>query len=95
MARTTTTKTSAKVPAKAVAAPKTTKPVAGAAPSRRGRPTRFLREVRTEMSKVTWPPRQELVQATMVVIVAVAIAAAYIGVWDLVWSGLVNLVRVG
>lgn len=56
---------------------------------------RFLREVRVEMSKVTWPPRQELIQATMVVIVAVTIAAAYIGVLDLVWSSLVNLARLG
>lgn len=56
---------------------------------------RFLREVRIEMSKVTWPPRQELIQATMVVIVAVVIAAAYIGVCDLIWSSLVNLARLG
>ncbi len=54
---------------------------------------RFLREVRIEMGKVTWPPRPELIQATSVVIVAVAIAAAYIGLLDLVWSSLVNLVR--
>src|SRR5680860_1769265 len=60
-----------------------------------GRVRTFLREVITELGKVTWPPRSELLQATMVVMVAVAIAAAYIGVWDLVWSGLVNLVRVG
>ena len=94
MARTTTTKTTAKAPAKPTAAPKTTKPVAGAAPSR-GRSVRFLREVRIEMSKVTWPPRQELTQATMVVIVAVVIAAAYIGLFDLIWSSLVNLARLG
>jgi preprotein translocase subunit SecE len=94
MARTTTTKTPAKAPAKPMAAPKTTKPVAGTGPSR-GRSVRFLREVRIEMSKVTWPPRQELIQATMVVIVAVVIAAAYIGVFDLIWSSLVNLARLG
>jgi preprotein translocase subunit SecE len=95
MARTTTTKTSTKVPAKPAAPPKITKPTAGAAPSGRGRSMRFLREVRIEMSKVTWPPRQELLQATMVVIVAVVIAAAYIGVFDLIWSSLVNLARLG
>jgi preprotein translocase subunit SecE len=54
---------------------------------------KFLREVRIEMGKVTWPPRPELIQATSVVIVAVAIAAVYIGLLDLVWSSLVNLVR--
>jgi preprotein translocase SecE subunit len=45
------------------------------------------------MGKVTWPPRPELIQATTVVIVAVAIAAVYIGLLDLVWSSLVNFVR--
>jgi preprotein translocase subunit SecE len=54
---------------------------------------KFLREVRIEMGKVTWPPRPELIQATGVVIVAVAIAAVYIGLLDLVWSSLVNLAR--
>jgi len=54
---------------------------------------RFIREVRIEMGKVTWPPRPELIQATSVVIVAVAIAAVYIGLLDLVWSSLVNLAR--
>ena len=92
MVKTTTTKPTAKPSP----APKATRTAPSpSAPSGRGRPTRFLREVRTEMSKVTWPPRQELIQATMVVIVAVAIAAAYIGVLDLAWSSLVNLARLG
>ncbi|NLG67402.1 MAG: preprotein translocase subunit SecE [Actinobacteria bacterium] len=56
---------------------------------------RYLREVKVEMSKVTWPNRAEVVQATSVVIVAVLIAAAYIGVLDVVWSSLVKLVRLG
>ncbi len=55
-----------------------------------GRLPRFMREVRVEMSKVTWPSRPELVQSTVVVIVAIAIAAAYIGLLDLIWSSLVN-----
>jgi preprotein translocase subunit SecE len=60
-----------------------------------GRLPRFLREVRVEMSKVTWPARPELIQATIVVIIAVAIAAAYIGLLDLIWSSLVNFVALG
>jgi preprotein translocase subunit SecE len=51
---------------------------------------RFLHEVRIEMGKVTWPSRPELIQSTIVVMVAVAVAAAYIGLLDLVWSSLVN-----
>jgi preprotein translocase subunit SecE len=68
--------------------------VAGVAQSG-GRVPRFLREVRIEMSKVTWPDRPELVQSTWVVLVAIAIAAVYIGLWDVVWSQIVSLVRLG
>jgi preprotein translocase subunit SecE len=42
----------------------------------------FLRDVRVEMSKVTWPTRNDLVQSTLVVLVAVAIAATYIFILD-------------
>ena len=46
----------------------------------------FLRDVRVEMGKVTWPTRSDLVQSTWVVLVAVAIAAAYIFALDSVFS---------
>jgi preprotein translocase subunit SecE len=46
----------------------------------------FLRDVRVEMGKVTWPTRSDLVQSTWVVLVAVAIAATYIFVLDTVFS---------
>ena len=46
----------------------------------------FLRDVRVEMSKVTWPTRSDLIQSTWVVLVAVAIAAAYIFALDTVFS---------
>lgn len=38
----------------------------------------YVREVRTEMRKVAWSPRQELVNSTSVVLVLVAIAAGFI-----------------
>ena len=38
---------------------------------------RFLRDVRIEMGKVTWPTRKDLMQSTIVVLVAVAIATVY------------------
>ncbi|NLT34854.1 MAG: preprotein translocase subunit SecE [Gaiellales bacterium] len=60
-----------------------------------GRLKRYLREVKVEMGKVTWPARKEVAQATSVVIVAVVIASAYIGVLDLIWSYIVKLVRLG
>lgn len=66
--------------------------------SKGGRPAekkgfmKFLRDVRTEMGKVTWPTRKDLAQSTLVVLVAVAIATAYSGVLDFVFSKLVDAV---
>ena len=60
-----------------------------------GRLRTFLREVRIEMSKVTWPPRKELITSTGVVIVAVVIAGVYIGVWDFIWNLIVRAVKLG
>jgi len=42
-------------------------------------------EVAMELSKVTWPSRQETWAATIVVIATVAIAALYLGIFDAVW----------
>jgi preprotein translocase subunit SecE len=53
---------------------------------------KFLRDVRVELSKVTWPTRGELVMSTLVVLVAVAIAGAYTGALDWVFGHLINLV---
>ena len=53
---------------------------------------KFMRDVRVELSKVTWPTRKELIQSTIVVLVAVSIAAAYTGVLDFVFQRLVTLV---
>ncbi len=54
--------------------------------------SKFLRDVRVELSKVTWPTRSELVMSTLVVLVAVAIAGAYTGALDYVFGHLINLV---
>ncbi len=94
MARSTSKSQEGTNPGKTVAARGTAVAKTGGGAGDR-RMIRFFREVRIEMSKVTWPPRPELIQSTIVVLVAVAIAAAYIGVFDLLWSSLVNLVRLG
>lgn len=52
---------------------------------------KFLREVRGELSKVTWPNREELVQSTIVVLVAVVIAGVYIALFDLIFSRLIGM----
>lgn len=53
---------------------------------------KFLRDVRVEMGKVTWPTRQDLLQSTIVVLVAVAIAAAYTAICDFAFSEFVKQV---
>ena len=42
----------------------------------------FYTDVRSEMKKVTWPPRQEVVGTTVVVIVAVFFFGLYLGLVD-------------
>ncbi len=51
----------------------------------------FLKEVRLEMSKVTWPTRAELKDSTIVVIVSCLVISAFIGVVDWVLYSLVRL----
>jgi preprotein translocase subunit SecE len=48
-----------------------------------GRTRRFLAEVRTEMSKVSFPSRDEVVGTTLVVLVASVIFAVYLWLADL------------
>jgi preprotein translocase subunit SecE len=50
----------------------------------------FLREVRTELKKVTWPSRKDTLSGTLVVLVAVFIIAIFLGIVD---SGLSNLIK--
>ena len=52
--------------------------------------TEFLRDVRSEVKKVTWPTRKETLASTSVVIVAVFIIAIYLGLVDLGLSKLVG-----
>ena len=56
----------------------------------------FLKEVRVEATKVSWPTRKELRDSTVVVIVMTAIMAAIIFILDQILNlGLRQLFRVG
>ena len=55
------------------------------------RSSSFLREVRSEMAKVTWPSVNELKGQTLVVIVAVLLIAGFIGLVDLVLNNTIRL----
>ncbi|MBR4400839.1 MAG: preprotein translocase subunit SecE [Synergistes sp.] len=47
----------------------------------------YIRESRAELKKVTWPTKQMLWYSTIIVIVVTAIAAAYLGLVDLILTG--------
>ena len=46
------------------------------------RPLQFLREVRGELRKVAWPTRPEVVNYSIIVLVAVVILTAYVAALD-------------
>ncbi len=48
--------------------------------------TNFIKDVRVEFSKVSWPTREDLVSSTGVVLVFSAIFAVFIGIFDLIIS---------
>ncbi|RKY41270.1 MAG: preprotein translocase subunit SecE [Candidatus Makaraimicrobium thalassicum] len=52
---------------------------------------KFVSQVKTEMKKVSWPSKAELVSSTVVVLVSTLMLALYIGVCDVVLSRFVNL----
>ncbi|MBC92349.1 MAG: preprotein translocase subunit SecE [Rhodospirillaceae bacterium] len=51
----------------------------------------FVRQVRQEVSKVTWPSRKETVQSVIMVFVMVAIAALFFFAVDILLAWLVQL----
>jgi len=56
----------------------------------------FLKEVRVEATKVSWPTRKELRDSTIVVLVMTAIMAAIIFILDQILNlGLRQLFKVG
>lgn len=56
------------------------------------RVTRFLKEVRQEVKKVTWPQRKEIVGSTIVVIISVFIVSFFLGFIDLTLQKLLSYI---
>ena len=57
----------------------------------RTNPITFLQQVRQEVSKVTWPTRNEVLVSTIMVLILVALASVFFLVADQVISWLVQL----
>ena len=56
---------------------------------------KFLREVRTEMQKVTWPSKNDVYGSTIVVMVAVVALTLIISIWDWALSHVMGWVMKG
>jgi preprotein translocase subunit SecE len=79
-------------PARAKSQQKTQQKARASRPAEKKGFMKFLRDVRVEMGKVTWPTRKDLAQSTLVVLVAVAIATAYTAVLDFGFNEIVDFV---
>lgn len=55
-------------------------------------PAQFIRQVRQEVSKVTWPSRKETGITTAMVFVMVALASVFLMTVDIIFAELVQLV---
>jgi preprotein translocase subunit SecE len=52
----------------------------------------FLREVKVELKKVTWPSRKQTIGSTVVVVILAMIISLFLGVVDMGLSGLIRVV---
>ena len=52
----------------------------------------FFNDIKLEMSKVSWPMKDELIGSTIIVIVSLAILSLFIGACDLFLSKVVNII---
>lgn len=51
-----------------------------------GGPIQYLRDVNAELKKAEWPTRAELIRLTQVVLILIAVVAAYCGSLDAILS---------
>lgn len=56
------------------------------------RSIRFTDEVIGELAKVTWPSREETIRATTTVVFTTLFVALLLGLYDLVWKNVADLV---
>jgi preprotein translocase subunit SecE len=52
----------------------------------------FLKEVKNELKKVTWPGRKEVINSTIVVLIATAILTIFLYLVDVGLSRLVGII---
>ncbi len=52
----------------------------------------FVVNVKTEMFKVSWPNREELLNSTSVVLVSVMLLGIFVGIIDLLYTLVIGLI---
>lgn len=52
--------------------------------------SRFLREMKSELKKVSWPTKNQTFKNTLIVIACVIIVGIFVWVFDAIASGLIN-----
>ena len=52
----------------------------------------FIRNVRAELRRVTWPNRDQLQQSTAVVLIIVVLLTAFVAFWDFIFQNLARIV---
>jgi preprotein translocase subunit SecE len=58
-----------------------------------GRTAQFLRDVRAEMKRVSWPTLNEVRNTTIITLIAVIFFATYLFLVDRVWAFLIDRLR--
>ena len=53
---------------------------------------KYLKEVKAELNKVTWPKRKEVVKLTLIVLFISGIIAFYVGVLDFGFTKLLEII---
>jgi preprotein translocase subunit SecE len=56
---------------------------------------RFLKDVYSELQRVVWPSHEDTYAFTVVVILAVAIVAVWVGVLDFILASIMQLLGLG
>jgi len=55
-------------------------------------PIQFLRQVKQEVKKVTWPSKKDVTRATIMIITIVALASVFFFFVDLVFAAIVHAI---
>jgi len=54
--------------------------------------TKYVREVRAEVRKVTWPSRQEVLRLSAIVVVVLILMSAFVAIIDFAFSRLMQAI---